>query len=143
MDHAELANDLIVKLRELHKVKPYKNIIESMQGESPVLEYVANHDGYVLPGEIAREMDVSSARIAAILNRLDDKGLITRQVDTKNRRQRLVGTTQDGKKVAGEYKQTLLGDAAKILDLLGEHDTKEYVRITKRMIELPRDYDDY
>ena len=143
MEYSELAVVLLEQMQSLHRLKPYRSIIESMQGEPSVLEYIARHEGYVLPGEIAHEMNISSARVAAILNKLENKRFITRQVDTNNRRHRLVRITQDGKNLDEKHNQNLMGDAAKLIGFLGEHDAKEYIRITKRLAEIPSDYDDY
>jgi len=143
MDYAGLANELLNGMQSLHKAKPQKNINEAMQGEVFVLKYISDHNGDVLPGEIGQEMDVSSARIAAALNSLEKKGLITRQIDTSDRRKILVGITQQGKELAEEHKQTILGITAKMLELLGEHDAKEYVRITKKLAEILPKFKEY
>ena len=136
MDYSELAADLLNVMQLHRKAKPQRNIDESMHGEIFVLKYIADHNGGVLPGEIGQEMNVSSARIAAALNSLEKKGLITRRIDTSDRRKILVGITQAGKEQAQEHYQTVLGVTAKMLELLGEHDAKEYVRIMKKMAEM-------
>ncbi|MCL2085183.1 MAG: MarR family winged helix-turn-helix transcriptional regulator, partial [Oscillospiraceae bacterium] len=82
------------------------------------------------------EMRVSSARVAAALNSLEQKGLITRQINKDDRRKILVGVTEHGKKMAEKHRQDVIGVAAKLLNLLGEHDAKEYVRITGKLAEI-------
>jgi len=136
MDYTELAMELLEKMKSLRKIKPHKNMNEAMQGETFVLTYIAHHGGDVLPGEIGHEMDVSSARIASALNSLEKKGLITRQIDTNDRRKILVGITQEGKEIAENHYKKTLEIAAKMLELLGEHDAKEYIRVTKKLVEV-------
>lgn len=140
MDYFELAIELLNGMQSLHKVKSQRNINEAMQGETFVLKYIAHHNGDVLPGEIGQKMDVSSARIAAALNSLEKKGLITRQINTSDRRQILVGITKEGKDLAEKHQKTVLEAIAKMLELLGEHDAKEYVRIMKKLAEIIPDY---
>ena len=136
MECSELAAELLNGIKSLHKIKSQKNINEAMQGETFVLNYIAIHGGDVLPGEIGNEMSVSSARVATALNSLEQKGLITRRIDTNDRRKILVGITQEGKVFAEEHQQTVLRVASKMLELLGEHDAKEYVRIMKKLAEM-------
>ena len=136
MDYPALAATLLENMQALRKAKPQKHIDESLHGEAFVLHYIANHDDDVLPSEISSEMGVSSARIAAALNRLEGKGLITRQIDLSDRRKILVGITPEGKALAEKQQQAVLGGAAKMLTLLGEHDAKEYVRLTSRVAEI-------
>ena len=136
MCYAELAAEFLNKMQSLHKVKSQKNITEAFQGEAFVIDYIARHGGNVLPGEIGQEMDVSTARIATALNSLEKKGLITRQIDRHDRRKILVGITQEGKDLAKKHRQAVMGVVTKMLELLGEHDAKEYVRITGRLAEM-------
>lgn len=81
-------------------------------------------------------MDISSARIAAALNSLDKKGLITRQIDTNDRRRILIELTPAGTDAAEQQSRTILEDTTKMFNLLGEQDAKEYVRITSRLAKL-------
>lgn len=136
MDYLALAEDLLSNMHMLHKARPHKNISESLQGESFVLHFIALHDCEVLPGEISQEMDVSSARVAAALNSLENKGLITRRIDKTDRRKILVGITPEGKKFEKEHFNIAKEKAAQLLSLLGEKDAKEYVRITGKLSEI-------
>ena len=136
MDYQKLANELLKNLLMHHRVKPKKNIDEFLLGENFVLAYINGQNGDVQPGEIRGAMNVSTARIASALNNLEKKELITREIDTKNRRQILVKITEKGKELAENHKKEVLGLAVKMLKLLGEYDAREYVRITKRMAEI-------
>ena len=136
MDYVKLAAELFNDMGNIRRVKSQKSINESLQGEAFVLHYIAKRGGDVQPGEIGSEMNVSTARIATALNSLEKKGLITRKIDTTNRRHILVGITQEGKKTAEEHQKFALENVAKMLELLGEQDAKEYVRIMRRLADL-------
>lgn len=139
MDYDELAAELLKKMQMLHTAKPQKNINGALQGETFILNYIAHHGGDVLPGEIGHEMDVSSARIATALNSLEKKGLITRQIDTNDRRKILVRITEKGKDLSEKELKIVVATAAKMLSRLGEHDAKEYVRIMGRLVGIVPD----
>ena len=135
MDYSTLATDMIKKLYMLHSATPQRSMDEALQGEAHVLYYMAGRGGAVLPGEISSYMNVSTARIAQALRNIESKGWITRQIDKNDRRRILVRLTQEGKKAAEAYRQNILELASKMLSLLDEHDSKEYVRIIGKLAD--------
>lgn len=109
---------------------------ESLQGEIFTLFYLRDRNELVLPGEISGEMSISSARVASILNSLESKGLLERQIDKTDRRRILVNLTQEGKEKAEEHNEEVINMITKMFELLGEDDSKEFVRITGRIIDM-------
>ena len=140
MDFAQLAAELLQEMRMLNRASAHKKMTEYMQGESFALRYIAYSGGDVLPGELSSAMRCSSARVAAALNSLESKGLITRQIDTRNRRRILVRVTQAGRELAAEHQQMVTESAERMLRMLGEQDAREYVRITGKLAELLTNY---
>ena len=136
MDYTALATQFLDSMQALRKFRPQKHINEAMHGEAFVLRFILLHGGDVLPGEIGSEMGVSSARVAAALNSLEDKGLITRQIDLNDRRKILVSITPEGRALAEEQERAVVENTAKMLALLGEHDAKEHIRIMSRLAEI-------
>ena len=136
MDYKILAAALLENMQSLHKARPQKHINEALQGEAFVLHFIAHQNRDVLPSDISQEMDVSSARVAAALNKLENKELITRQNDDKDRRKVIVKVTKKGKDLADKQYDEVLNAAAKLLSALGENDAKEYLRITKKMADM-------
>lgn len=142
MDYTELAKEFIQTMHMFKKLgPPQKRIVESLRGELFALQSIARRGGDVLPGEICDEMDVSSARVAATLNSLENKGLITREIDKSDRRQILVRLTQKGKELSDEHMNDILQDAAMLLSRLGEHDAREFIRIIGRMAEIASSFE--
>ncbi|MDF2513522.1 MAG: MarR family transcriptional regulator [Herbinix sp.] len=136
MNYEELADQFLLKTHQFQKGNHQKKIDGVMRGETFVIIYIAQHGRSVLPSEISSEMDISSARIAAALNSLEKKGLITRQIDASDRRRILVDLTPAGKEMAESHRQMALKTTARMLELLGEHDAKEFVRIMARLSEI-------
>jgi Transcriptional regulators len=140
MDYNELAAELMQKMYVLRQAQPQKQIDESMQGEHFVLHLLSFHQRSVLPSEISNRMGISSARIAAALNSLERKGLVTRQIDISDRRRILVDLTPEGKALADKQHQKAMETLTNTLRQLGEHDAAEYVRITGKLAELASKY---
>ena len=136
MIYHKLAAELLNCMQALHKARPHKHINESLQGEAFVLHFIAHIKNSVTPSEISQEMDVSSARVAAALNSLENKGLIVRSTDEIDRRKVIVNMTEKGRVIADRQYEMVINMAAKMLSFLGEEDAKEYVRITGKMADI-------
>ena len=132
MDYEELAKELLEGMHALQKAGHQKLIREGIQGESVILHFIRKHDTTV-PGDISDAMGISSARVAAVLNSLDGKGLITREIDGGDRRRIIVKLTEKGTIEAEEQQKRNIKLIACALAGLGEQDAKEYVRITGRL----------
>ncbi|MDR0840274.1 MAG: winged helix DNA-binding protein [Christensenellaceae bacterium] len=136
MDYTELAAQLLQTMRLLHKTGPQKKIAGSMQGETFVLRYLFRRGSDVAPGEISSTMDISSARIAAALNSMEQKGLVTREIDKNDRRKILVKLTPAGCALAQRHQRDVIENAATMLRLLGDEDAREYIRITAKLADI-------
>jgi DNA-binding MarR family transcriptional regulator len=132
----ELALELIENMKELFRAKMHQRVNDAMGGEVFGLQYIAMNGGSVLPGDISTEMNVSSARVAAALNNLESKGLVTRRTDENDRRKVIVEITEAGRNQAEKHWNNIIGGATKLLELLGENDAREYVRITGRLKDI-------
>jgi len=132
----KLAVELLENMQALHRTKTHIHVNEALCGEAFGLQYIAMNGGSVLPGDISSEMNVSSARVAVTLNNLEGKGLITRQIDKNDRRKVIVEITPQGKEFAEKHWKSIVGGASIFLELLGENDAKEFVRILGRMSEV-------
>jgi DNA-binding MarR family transcriptional regulator len=136
MDYDVLAIELLGKMTALYKSKTHKHINEALHGEAFVLQYIALHGGIALPGNISIEMKVSTARVAAALNSLENKGLLTRQIDKNDRRKVIVEITPEGRNFTENHWKNIVSGASMFLGLLGEADAREFVRIMDRVTDV-------
>ena len=134
MDYTELAKAFLRHAYQFSKINHQKKIDCTMRGEAFVTIYLKMQGGGVLPSEISTEMDISSARVAAVLNSLENKGMITRQIDRGDRRRIFVDLTPVGEALAEKYTQLALDSAVHILEILGERDAREFVRILGKLV---------
>ena len=68
-------------LRKIHACRPksfFCKIDEIERGMNFVLIYLANTKHEVLAGELAKELNVSTARIAALLKTMEKNGFVQR-----------------------------------------------------------------
>ena len=135
LDYEELAKQFLNNSYQYRSRGHQKRFDGNMQGEAYAMSYIFRQSGTVLPSDISSEMNISSARVAVILNNLESKGFLTRQIDKSDRRRILVELTQEGQEFAKEHYKNAINFAERILKLLGEHDAKELVRIISRLAE--------
>lgn len=111
---------------------PIKNAEELLKGEVPVLCHIAEKE-QITPTELAHKFSLSTARIATILNRLEDKGLIVRIHDHKDRRKVYIHLTDEGRQLAAKKMEELYAQLHGLLLNLGDDDAREYLRLTKKV----------
>ena len=141
MDYTALAQECMEVLFQMRNRKNSKKISDSMRGEHFVLAYLAKHGGSAITSEISNEMGISSARIAATLNTLEAKGLVTRRIDERDRRRILVELTEAGRQREAVHAKHMLDVMVQMLKDLGEEDAKEFLRILKKLSSrVPEDF---
>ena len=141
MDYRELAVEFMKTSHSMHKGRGQKKISDSMQGESFVLYYIANNEN-ATPSDISNEMNISSARIAATLKSLENKGLIIRRIDVEDRRRILIDLTEKGKIQVEQHNEMIMNTITNMLKFLGEEDAKEFLRILKKLsTKVPEDFE--
>lgn len=140
MNYRELAEQFFKKSHEMKKIQHHKMLDECLQGEAFTLLYLREKNGFALPSEISEEMVISSARVASILNNLEKKALITREIDQSDRRKILVKLTKSGRLQVEKDHQLMISQIAAMLECLGEEDAKNFVRITSKIVEIAPEF---
>ena len=133
MDYMKLANELIDVQELLIQVPARQKLTKMARGELFVLNYLAYHGSNIHPKELSEKMAVSTARIASLLNHLEQKKLIQRQVDPQDNRQIIVLLTQLGRQESYRVRSELLPDIAAMLEKLGPEDAESLIRIEQKI----------
>lgn len=106
---------------------------EFSRGEVGVLSYLAFDKNEVSSGELSEKLNVTTARIASILNSLEEKRYIKRKNDTLDKRKTLVVITEKGKELAVNTKKEIINKIIKVIDEVGYDEVKEYVKIALKI----------
>ena len=135
MSTREDAQDMLHKLRACRSKSVFGKIDESQKGIGFVLVYLreANHE--VIAGELARELDVSTARIAALLRKMEKSGLIIRYRSAEDARQTVVKITREGSAYVDIMKEQILKKMELLLEKVGKEDMEEFIRISHKIKE--------
>ena len=134
MDYRELAEQL-VDIRHLSaSMYAEREVSKAIDGRPFVLSRLYEEGEGTYPKQLRADMGVSTARIAAILNQLEESGYITREEDPQDSRHVLVKLTEEGFEIAHEQRDNLLDFFATLLKTLGPEDAREYVRLQGKML---------
>ncbi|MGN1031447.1 MAG: MarR family winged helix-turn-helix transcriptional regulator [Butyricicoccaceae bacterium] len=134
MDYRALALELVKMRGDMQHLQVNRQISDMVKGELFVLAYLYEHSRTAYPKDLSRGMRVSTARIATLLNRLEEKQLIARMTDPEDNRQIIVTLTDKGTEAIQKKWDELLDRVGSMLEQLGEEDAKEYIRIQKKII---------
>lgn len=133
MDYITLAKELIRYQLEMPKPPKDAPKLEANRGEMAVIVYLTEFEDGAAPGVLAKFGDVSTARMATVLNRLEEKGFITRTMDPEDRRKIIVNITSTGRAFGQERKEERISHITTMLKYLGEQDAPEFIRLMKRV----------
>lgn len=103
------------------------------RGEVGVLSYLAFDKEMASAGELSNKLNVTTARIASILNSLENKGFIKRKIDEFDKRKTLVVITSKGKELVLSTKDEIINKIVKVIKEVGIEEVKNYVLIALKI----------
>lgn len=136
MKKEELLSDIINAFAGLNRAKAMLNFQFYLKGENFLLSHLQSIGGESTPGELASVLDVSAPRVAAILRSLEIKKLVERKGSGVDKRKVTVKITEKGEQWVKLANSEVYQHAVNVFDKLGEEDTKELVRILKKVVNI-------
>ena len=135
MDYAQAAENLI-RLMADTRGGITEILQRHMRGEAFMLHVLSRTEEAALPGQLCEATRTSSARVAATLGSLEQKGYVTREIDPADRRRILVRITEEGRRAGEATHCAMHGRLEGTLRALGEDDTRELLRLVARLKEI-------
>lgn len=126
--------DILEILAGICNSKTFWAMQKNMKGEGFLLSYLMEQGGKCTPGRLADLLNVSGARITAILTALQGKGFIERCGNPADKRRVTVYLTESGRGFVSDLREQVFSCADEICNVLGEQDTEELIRIAKKLI---------
>ena len=133
MDYTSLAQELLTVRANLLQVPANQQLSQMVRGEMFVLNYLFTHEGAIHPKELSRQMAVTTARIASLLNHMEQKQLLLRRADPDDNRQIIVELTEQGRLSTQEIRSQAIRYLSAMLEELGPEDAQAYIRIQKKI----------
>lgn len=136
MPYAALAQELFEIMDPQKRRPPNEEMDKVMRGEMAVMRLIEKEARDLSAGEISKMLHMTTSRIAAVLSSLEKKELVTRCADPKDGRRVMVMITAAGRAFCAQKHEEVRCHMERMLRQMGETDAKEYVRLTRRMLEL-------
>ncbi len=92
--------------------------------------------------DLSEFLEVSTARVASILNSLENKKLIVRENDVDDKRKTLVNITDDGEKLTHEMKDEISKRIKYVVKEIGTEKFEEYLDLTVQISEILKKYEE-
>jgi len=132
MDYRKSAEEF-VRLMCMVKKPPHDAKLEKIsKGGYFILGILAKNNGNMKPSDLAKKANISSARVAAVINLQEEKGNVRREPIPGDRRQTNVVLTEKGYKITEQIHEESLVELTEYLKSLGEEDTENFLRIMKK-----------
>ena len=135
-DYKNLIDELFLQFRRAYFTSPEINYSDFIQGEMKILNYLYLNNSPVLPGKLCDDLYMTSARMSAALKSLKTKGYMERSVSKNDKRKIPVILTESGRSYFAEKRTKVINAYSEMFMKLGEDDTKEFIRIIKRLNDL-------
>ena len=133
MTKKEEAQEFLQKMRSCRSQPFFSKLDESQRGIGFVLAYLSEAKGEIIAGDLARELNVSTARIAALLRKMEKNGLIERHSAKTDARQTVVELTQAGTEYSDKIKAQTLKKAELLIEKVGKEDLDQFIRILQKI----------
>ena len=131
----DMISEVIKIFMHLNRARTFIDFQFYLKGENFLLSYLNDVGGESTPGILAEHLDVSPARVAAILRTLELKKLIIRKADVNDKRRTTVKITPKGVEWVNAAQSQITQNAISLIDSLGEEDANELFRILNKIIK--------
>lgn len=120
--------------RDLPKVQPtnfLKLVNDSNAGIGLALKLLASErDKQLSAGRLSEAMGISTARVAVLLKKMEQKGLIVKAADETDARVTLVKLSDEGVRLTNEMHENMLRRLANVIDQVGEETFLRFVELS-------------
>ena len=140
-DVSKQADHLIDQLSQLLSGLMERLVISISQGEFGVLMFLSRHDKGVTSSTIARAMCIGPGGVANVLKALEQKGLVVKEQDRRDRRANCVRITDEGRMRLNRRLGYVRRYVVQNLNALGEEDSRQLVGLVERMLEISANLD--
>lgn len=129
----EETEELLERLKESRPKKMMEHLDKEDVGIMHVMRILHTAGEPVTAGKISEEMNVSTARVAVLLKKMEQKNLVVRSKDSKDARKTLIGISEYGKEQAQIHKNEFLTFCALVIEETGVERFKEFIAISEEI----------
>ena len=132
MDNKRFIENINNVFKDLKNYHSKFKIEESVKGMFPVLKILYFNDN-VTPKFLETNLCVSSARVARVLNQLEEKGLVSRIESKDDKRKTIVILTQAGKDISKKQSEEFDKYIDIMLENISDTEKEEFIYLLRKM----------
>lgn len=136
MQLQRLTEELLLTVISLNRSCIPQSVQEHLKGENFLLSYLDEHGGCSTPGRAAGGSGRERAAHGGHAARAGGKWVLRRCADSYDRRRVVVHLTELGRQTAEQMHTTLCAHVQRVLEQLGEQDSRELIRLLGRITEI-------
>ncbi|MGN0819325.1 MAG: MarR family winged helix-turn-helix transcriptional regulator [Christensenellaceae bacterium] len=130
---------ILDEMKSLSQSRNWKNLIglidDGYKGMFVILRILQESQTSVVAGELAKRMNVSTARIARALNTLENKKYIRREMDDKDARKVIIRLTELGEQALEERKRIIKNMLEPMLENLTKQEINTFFSLLKKLLQ--------
>lgn len=126
----EQIETLLKRLKKAPPSEPFKSIDKNMAGIRAILHYLNETNDTVTAGKISEHMGVSTARVAVLLKKMSERGLIEKCSAPGDARVVVVKLSEEGEKTAEKLKSGVYSQVGAMIDKVGMERMLEFAAIS-------------
>ena len=111
--------EVLAQFDKLHPEKMFGEINRRNAGCGALIKFLDESKSSVTAGEISRFMNVSTARVAVLLKKLEAKGLIVKETDPSDARVTAVRLSVKGRETAEAMRAEFYSQVGLLIDSIG------------------------
>lgn len=136
MNRNDLLANIVSTVAMINRADVFQSLQKKLKGENVLLARLFENGGESTPGALAQVLDVTAARVTAIIHALEHKNLVERISNGTDKRKVTVQITEKGKTFVEGLKTEALHHSEVLMEKIGENDTHEFLRIMNKIIEI-------
>ena len=127
--------EIIKKLEAIKPKKLFDDCHVNKEGIMHALVYLYTSKEPVSAGDISKQLGVSTARVAVILRKMQEKGDITKETDPKDARKVVIRITSKGREFIEQRKSMFFNDIRDMTEKIGKERFDEFLDILSEVHE--------
>jgi DNA-binding MarR family transcriptional regulator len=136
MEDQSKVEEILNRLINSNPIKYFQVLDDTQNGMFFILMYLSKTQEDVYASVLAREMKISRARVAKLIQKLINKNLIEVETSPLDSRIEIIKLTSSGFLKIADIKNDAIQMTKKILDQIGEEELNHYIEISSKIISV-------
>ncbi len=135
MEENEYFKEMFELAGLIHYCSEHKQKKTLAKGEGAILYLLCKNPQGISPGELSEKLHVGSGRIGSALKNMEEKGLLTRENDSLDRRRINVTLTEKGLLLVTDLRDQMCSMIHNVIEKMGSDNFGQFLTLTRQFTE--------